>query len=306
MLSGILLVDKPAGPSSAAVVARVKRVLGQSKVGHLGTLDPFATGLLPICLGEGTKVAQFIAGEAKCYVGEMVLGSATDTLDATGQVVETRPVPRLGGAAISRAVCKLRGDIMQTPPMYSALKRDGVPLYRLARAGREVSRVPRQVHVARFDVAWIAGDRLAFAVTCSKGTYVRSLAYDLGTELGTVAHLASLRRTAFGPFEVSLAVRLDDVAEAAEADTLPLVSPSAALARYRAVVADVGTIAAIRHGQQRVLAALGPPRVAEEVVRVESAGGELVAVAQAAPAPANWRLARVMGEFAGGGRSRSE
>ncbi len=200
LLHGILLVDKPAGLTSAAVVARVKRTLGQPKVGHLGTLDPFATGLLPICLGEGTKIAQFLVADEKRYVGEIALGVTTDTLDATGAVVETRPVPPLAPRAIGDAVATLRGDILQTPPMYSALKRGGVPLYRLARAGHEVERAPRAVHVARFDVALTAPDRLAFAVTCSKGTYVRSLAHDLGATLGVGAHLVTLRRTGFGAF----------------------------------------------------------------------------------------------------------
>lgn len=292
-LHGILLVDKPAGLSSAAAVAVVKRTLRQRKVGHLGTLDPFATGLLPLCLGEGTKLAPFLAGSEKRYVGEIVLGVTTDTLDRTGTVVETRAVGRLAPSVIARAVVALRGALMQTPPMYSALKRGGVPLYRLARAGQEVARPARAVHVSCFDVAVLAADRLAFAVTCSKGTYVRSLAADLGVALGTGAHLAALRRTAFGPFLVRAAVPLDRVAEAATAGTLPLLSPSAALSGYRAVIADGSTIAAIRRGQQHALHALGAPRAASEVVRIESADGALVAVAEARGGAA-WRLARVM------------
>jgi tRNA pseudouridine55 synthase len=293
-LHGILLVDKPPGLTSAAVVARVKRTLGCRKVGHLGTLDPFATGLLPVCLGEGTKVAQFLAGGDKRYVGEIVLGVTTDTLDCTGTVIATGPVPRLDPRRVAAAVAALSGDLMQTPPMYSALKRDGVPLYRLARAGHEVVRAPRRVHIARFEVAQVVRDRLAFAVTCSKGTYVRVLAHDLGIALGTGAHLSSLRRTAFGAFELRAAVALERLAAATPAGTSALLSPSAALAGYRAVVADGVTIDAIRHGRQRGLRALGAPRAACEVVRVESAAGELVAVAEASADPAVWRLARVL------------
>jgi len=293
-LHGILLVDKPPGLTSAAVVARVKRTLGCRKVGHLGTLDPFATGLLPVCLDEGTKVAQFLVGGDKRYVGEIVLGVTTDTLDCTGTVVATGPVPRFEPVRVAAAVAALSGDLMQTPPMYSALKRDGVPLYRLARAGHEVVRAPRRVHVARFEVAQLAPDRLAFAVTCSKGTYVRVLAHDLGVALGSGAHLKALRRTAFGAFELGAAVALEQLAEAAAAGVLPLLSPSAALAGYRAVVADRVTIDAIRHGRQRGLCALGVPRAASEVVRIESAAGELVAVAEATADPALWRLARVL------------
>jgi tRNA pseudouridine55 synthase len=275
----------------------VKRVLGERKVGHLGTLDPFATGLLPICLGAGTKIAQFLNAVDKRYVGEIVLGVETDTLDATGTVTAERPVPRLAPAAIAAAVAGLRGAIEQTPPMYSALKREGVPLYRLARAGQDVPRAPRPVVVHHFDVALVAPDRLRFAVACTKGTYVRTLAHDLGRALGTGAHLASLRRTACGTLELADAVSLDALADARDAGRLPLRSPSAALAGYRAIVADGGVIAAIRHGRQHALRALGRPQRPAEVVRVESAEGELVAVAEAeAGSDAGpWRLARVLG-----------
>ncbi len=257
---GILLVDKPEGLTSAAVVARVKRTL-REKVGHLGTLDPFATGLLPICVGEGTKLAQFLAADSKRYVGEIVLGATTDTLDGTGTVVERHPVPPISAATLAAAVARLRGAIMQTPPMYSALKREGVPLYRLARAGQDVDRAARPVHVATFDVALIAPDRLAFAVECSKGTYVR-------------------------------VVPLHDVEERATRGTLPLLTPSAAMTGFRAIVADAPLIAAIRDGRQQALRALGAPHAADEVVRIESAEGVLIAVAAAVDD--GWRLARVM------------
>ena len=289
-MHGILLVDKPSGPTSAAVVARVKRALGQRKVGHLGTLDPFATGLLPVCLGNATKLAQFLADDEKRYVGEIVLGIETDTLDGTGRVVSTHPVPALSTESLARAVASLRGDILQTPPMYSALKRGGVPLYRLARAGRDVAREARGVRIAAFDVALIAHDRIAFAVTCSRGTYVRVLAQDLGAALGTGAHLATLRRTACGPFAVRDAIPLERVSP----DTASLVAPSAALSRYRAVVADGAVIAAIRRGQQWALRALGVPRHVPEIVRVESEQGDLVAMAEAKAGAQSWRLARVL------------
>ncbi len=290
---GILLVDKPEGVTSAAVVARVKRALRQPKVGHLGTLDPFATGLLPICVGEGTKLAQFLAADAKRYVGEIVLGATTDTLDRTGTVLEHRAVPALVPVDVARAAASLRGSLMQTPPMYSAVKRAGVPLYRLARAGQEVERTPRQVHVTTFDVAIVAPDRLLFAVECSKGTYVRVLAQDLGGALGTGAHLGTLRRTGFGPFALADAVPLARVVELAAAGDVPLLSLSAAMAGYRAIVADAPLIAAIRHGRQQALAALGAPRATSEIVRIENAEGALIAVAEAA-GEGGWRLARVI------------
>ena len=295
---GILLVDKPAGLTSAAVVARVKRVLGGVKVGHLGTLDPFATGLLPICLGEGTKLAPFVQDATKRYVGEIVLGVETDTLDGTGAVVATHPVGALGPADLARARAALTGEIMQVPPMYSALKRQGVPLYRLARKGQEVERAPRPVRITRFELAVLARDRLAFAVTCSRGTYVRTLAQDLGRALGTGAHLATLRRTASGPFEIADAIALDAVEDAARAGTLSVLTPSAALAELRAVVVDPPLEAAIRRGQQHALGALAPPRAPRELVRLETGDGALVAVAEGVPGP-GWRLARVLAPGAG-------
>ena len=295
-LHGLLLVDKPEGLTSAAVVARVKRTLRQRKVGHLGTLDPFATGLLPVCIGEGTKIAPFLAEDEKRYVGDIRLGVTTDTLDGTGAVVETRPVGVVTPAALAAAVATLRGEILQTPPMYSALKREGVPLYRLARAGQTVERAARPVRIARFDVALTAADRVRFAVTCSRGTYVRVLAHDLGAALGVGAHLATLRRTACGPFDVRDAVILYDLEAAAREERLPLLSPSAALAGLRAVVADERTIGSIRRGQQRALGALGPPRAGGEVVRVASVAGDLIAIAAATSDGSAWQLARVWGE----------
>jgi tRNA pseudouridine55 synthase len=303
-LHGLLLVDKPEGLTSAGVVARVKRTLGQRKVGHLGTLDPFATGLLPVCLGEGTKIAPFLADDEKRYVGEIALGIATDTLDRTGTVVETCVVPALAPAAIAEAVARLRGDILQTPPMYSALKRDGVPLYRLARAGQTIERAPRPVRISRFAVAQVASDRLRFAVTCSKGTYVRVLAQDLGALLGTVAHLHALRRTGSGSFEVRDAIGLDDLARRADAGVPPpVLAPSVALAGLRAVVADERTIGHIRRGQQRALGALGAPRGGEAYVRIASAEGDLVAIAAATADGTAWQLARVWAPVARGERA---
>jgi tRNA pseudouridine55 synthase len=291
-IDGLLLVDKPAGMTSAAVVARVKRALRAAKVGHLGTLDPFATGLLPICLGEGTKLAPFISDATKRYVGEIVLGVETDTLDGTGTVTATNPVGAISTAALAVARDGLTGDIEQVPPMYSAVKRAGVPLYKIARRGGEVERAARPVRISRFDLARTAADRLAFAVTCSRGTYVRVLAQDLGRALGTGAHLATLRRTASGPFELGVALSLERV-EGGTAETLPILTPSAALGDLRAAVIDELTIVAVRRGQQRALGVLGPPRSPREVIRLETATGELVAVAEAA-ADSSWRLARVL------------
>jgi len=291
-LHGLLLVDKPEGLTSAAVVARVKRTLAQRKVGHLGTLDPFATGLLPVCIGEGTKIAPFLADDVKSYVGDIVLGVATDTLDRTGTIVEELPVPPWSTERLAKALAGVRGDVLQTPPMYSALKRGGVPLYRLARAGQSIEREPRPVRITVFDAAWIAADRLRFAVTCSRGTYVRVLAEDLGRALGTCAHLDSLRRTVCGAFSVTAAVRLDDLEAAAEEGRLPLLSPSAALGELRAVTVDERTSLSLRRGQQWALERLGPPRTSSETLRVAGHDGGLIAIVTATVA-GTWQLARV-------------
>jgi tRNA pseudouridine55 synthase len=206
-MNGLVLIDKPEGLTSAEVVRRVKRRLG-GKVGHLGTLDPFATGLLPLCLGEATKIAQFLNTADKRYAGVIQLGAATDTGDRTGQTVDRAPVPDLAHIDLAALAGRFTGERLQTPPMYSALKRDGVPLYRLARRGMTVERTPRPVRIDRLTLDPVGTDRLAFDVACSKGTYVRVLAEDIGAALGTPAHLAALRRTAFGAFRIDRAVPL--------------------------------------------------------------------------------------------------
>jgi tRNA pseudouridine55 synthase len=208
-MNGILLIDKPDGITSAEAVRRVKRRVGV-KVGHLGTLDPFATGLLPLCLGEATKIAQFLNTADKRYTGVIQLGSATDTGDRTGAPVRGAPVPDLTAVDLDALARRFVGEHLQTPPMYSALKRDGVPLYRLARKGVEVDRPARPVRIdaLSFEVAEPA--QLSFALACSKGTYIRVLAEEIGAALGTAAHLEALRRTGFGSFDIAQAAALDE------------------------------------------------------------------------------------------------
>jgi tRNA pseudouridine55 synthase len=287
--SGILLVDKPAGISSAEVVRRVKRALGVKKVGHLGTLDPFATGLLPIAIEEGSKIVPFLNQEGKAYSGTIRLGAATDTLDATGKTTETAPVPALDPARLEAAAAKFRGEIDQVPPMYSALKQGGVRLYELARRGVEVEREPRRV---RIDSLWLSIESetlLGLEVECSKGTYVRSLARDLAAELGTVGHLASLRRTAFGAFRAADSIPLDALSAAA---ALPLLSPRAALGPVRTLAAPSRLEEQIRLGQQYALAELPPPRAADEIAAAVAPGDRLVAVLGASGR--SWRILRVL------------
>lgn len=211
MLNGILVVDKPTGMSSASVVEHVKKRLRAKRCGHGGTLDPFATGVLAICVGEGTKIAQYLLADDKAYRAELVLGRETDTLDRTGIVTAERDASHITREMIEAALAGRRGEQDQVPPMYSALKRDGVRLYKQARQGIEVEREPRRVRIDRLELVAYEGTRVTLEIACSKGTYVRSLADDLGRDLGCGAYLSELRRNQSGMFSIDQAVQLDSV-----------------------------------------------------------------------------------------------
>jgi tRNA pseudouridine55 synthase len=208
---GVLLVDKASGMTSHDVVAIVRRRLGTKKVGHCGTLDPLATGLLLIVLGRGTKIQDLLMSEDKEYAGAMMLGVMTDSQDADGQVTETRPVPDYTREQIDAAFAKYHGDFYQMPPMVSAIKKEGVPLYKLARQGKTVEREPRFVHVYAHEIQAVRLPEIDFRVVCSKGFYVRTYAFDIGNELGCGAHLKSLRRTRSGKFTLEHAVTVKDI-----------------------------------------------------------------------------------------------
>jgi tRNA pseudouridine55 synthase len=208
---GVLLVDKAAGMTSHDVVALVRRRLQIRKVGHCGTLDPIATGLLLLTLGRGTKIQDLLMAEDKEYSGTMMFGVTTSTQDKEGEIIEQREVPALDEKQIRSAFEKFRGDFYQTPPMVSAIKHAGVPLYKLARQGKTVEREPRLVHVYRYSIDRIALPKVDFTVVCSKGFYVRTYAHDIGAELGCGAHLYSLRRVKSGRFDVANAVSVDQI-----------------------------------------------------------------------------------------------
>lgn len=220
-VDGVLLLDKPAGISSNAALQAARRSYNAQKAGHTGTLDPLATGLLPLCFGEATKFAGELLEADKSYDATLCLGVTTDTADAEGQVLEVRPVA-VGEAELEAALARFRGEIMQLPPMHSALKRDGKPLYEYARAGIEIERSLRPVCIASLQVLDFSGDRVILRVDCSKGTYVRTLAADIGERLGCGAHLAALRRTRIGKLQVAAAITLEQLA---------LLSPDARDAR---------------------------------------------------------------------------
>ena len=295
MQSGLLLIDKPEGPSSAHVVSRVKRILGAKKVGHLGTLDPFASGLLLLGVNEGTKVADIFLGASKSYHAVMVLGVETDSQDATGNILTVCPVPAVGGNELMALEKKFTGDLHQIPPMFSALKKDGVRLYRLARQGKEIAREPRSIRVEKLRLGKLNGAELEFDVTCSRGTYVRTLAADMGKYLGCGAHLKSLRRTACGHLTVEQAVTMDVIERLDVKEKFPLIALCSALSHLRVVTWPNQTLSRLRLGQQEALEQIGKPLAGEEAVRIQDPCGELVALArwnQEIPG-GGWRLSRV-------------
>ncbi|HEB56515.1 MAG TPA: tRNA pseudouridine(55) synthase TruB [Gammaproteobacteria bacterium] len=201
-ISGIFLLDKPVGMTSNAALQRVKRLFNANKAGHTGNLDPMASGLLPICLGEATKVSGFLLDSDKHYTGTCKLGERTDSGDADGVVVQTRLVEDYSETRILEIFSHFKGEISQIPPMHSAIKVNGQPLYKLAHQGIEIERKPRQVEIFSLELLRQAGDELDIDVHCSKGTYIRTLVQDIGEELGCGAHLTALRRIAAGPFSI--------------------------------------------------------------------------------------------------------
>ena len=243
LIDGLAVLDKPAGPTSHDVVGRARRLLGQKRIGHAGTLDPSATGVLVLGIGRATRLLRYLTGLPKSYVGEVVLGVETNTLDAAGDTVATYDMAGVDLDAVRAAAVAFVGDIEQVPPMVSAVKVGGRRLHELARAGVEVERAPRRVTVTRFDVD--EGPEpgvVRIAVDCSSGTYVRTLAADLGTALGGGAHLRRLRRTAVGPFTVAMATPVEELT----ADVV--LPPVAALTGYPQQTVDEATAAAVAHG----------------------------------------------------------
>ncbi|GAB2570607.1 tRNA pseudouridine(55) synthase TruB [Dyella jejuensis] len=253
-LHGILLLDKPLGVSSNKALQMALAILRAAKGGHTGALDPLATGLLPLCFGEATKIAGNLLGSRKAYIAECRLGAITATADREGEVIDQRPVPALDDAMVEAALAPLRGRIIQVPPVYSALKQDGEPLYLRARRGEAVQAPPREVQVDRLELVSRTADTLMLEVECGSGTYIRSLAVDLGQSLGCGAHLASLRRLWVDPFRTPAMVTLDQLREAAEQGeqvldqwVLPL---SAGVSDLPALHLDAAASLAVSQGRQ--------------------------------------------------------
>ena len=270
-LEGILNVDKPAGMTSHDVVSRVRRVAQMRRVGHAGTLDPLATGVLLLCLGRATRLAEYLIGHAKSYAATIRLGQETNTYDADGAILAERPFSQLTHNQIEQALTTFRGPIQQRPPMYSAVKKDGQPLYKLARRGQEVERPHRAVTIFRLDLIDWQPPHLTLQVTCSSGTYIRSLAHDLGQILDCGGHVTALRRTAISQFKVETAVSLHALTpENIEEHVQATDTAVAHLPRLELSMEDT---AALRLGQRIDRADL---QAADELARAYAPGGQFI------------------------------
>lgn len=247
-VDGVLLLDKPSGITSNAALQSARRLFSAAKAGHTGTLDPLATGLLPLCFGEATKFSADLLEADKTYEADILFGATTDTGDADGTVLERRPV-EFSRQNLEAVLPQFRGLIRQIPPMYSALKRDGKPLYELARQGIEVERAAREVTIHTLDLLNLAEDRCRLRVSCSKGTYIRTLAEDIGAVLACGAHLTALRRTQVGPLSVADALTLEQLQLFSEEDKAAcLLAPDALLQTVPAVYLDEASAARFMHG----------------------------------------------------------
>jgi tRNA pseudouridine55 synthase len=249
--SGVIVLDKPADMSSARAVAKVKKLLGAKKVGHTGTLDPFATGVLICCINQATRLARFFLQGDKTYQAVLRLGVETDTQDATGRVTATAAVPAMQPDCLAAIIKGFEGRQLQLPPVYAALKHEGTPIYKLARQGRPVQKPARPITVAAIRVTDMDLPDVGFEVTCSSGTYVRALCADIGRAVGCGGHLKQLRRTVNGGFTVEQAVTLDDLARTAEGSDrdAALIAMDAALGSMPAFVADDETLHRVARGQ---------------------------------------------------------
>jgi tRNA pseudouridine55 synthase len=297
-MNGLLVIDKPPGWTSHDVVAKVRRLTGVRRVGHAGTLDPAATGVLPLGIGQGTRVLEYLGDADKSYRGVVRLGLTTTTDDAEGEPLKERSWQGVTEENIRAALDRFTGEIEQIPPMFSAIKRGGVPLHKLARAGVEVERQPRPVRIDRIELLRLALPDIDLSVDCSKGTYIRTLARDLGELLGCGAHLASLRRTRHGAFTLAEAETLEELEDCAARGSMEalLLAPDLALLHAPALVVSERDEWLLLTG--RIVRPDQGPAPAGRVARVYGADGSFLAVAQADGSGA-WRPEKVFAEPAG-------
>jgi tRNA pseudouridine55 synthase len=297
-MDGIFNIDKSPGMTSHDVVARVRRISGQRKTGHAGTLDPLATGVLPVVLGKATRLVEYLADADKAYRAAVTLGATSDTYDREGNITPTPDALMPSREQVEKALEGFRGEIEQLPPMHSAIKVGGKKLYELARAGIEVERQPRHVTIKKLELEAFNPPTLQIFVECSKGTYIRSLAHDLGTVLGTGAYLQDLTRTRHGPFSIEGAITLEGLQAAFEEDTWreALYPPEYILGGWHTHIATPEEELAIRQGKTLPLPA---PAVGErEMLAANTSGGELLAVLYWDAERGAWQPKKV---FASGG-----
>lgn len=295
-MEGILNINKPPGVTSFRVVAIVRRLSGERRVGHTGTLDPEATGVLPVCLGQATRITEFLVDTPKTYRAVIELGTATDTYDASGNITRESDISDIDRGKIEACLNTFRGTIRQTPPMFSALKHRGQPLYRLARAGVTIERKPRLVNVHRLEIIDWNPPRVTVEVECGKGTYIRSLAHDLGEALGCGAHLSRLERTRCGIFDIRDAVTVPDLEAAFQnGETDRFLHPvDSVLGHLEAVTVDETQETVIKTGQPLWLeakpgTAMGSPRYC----RAYSRDGRFLGILRSGSEPGWWRPKKV-------------
>lgn len=292
-MDGILNVNKPGGPTSHDIVARVRALLPTHRVGHGGTLDPLASGVLPLFLGQATRLAEHLLEFHKTYRATLELGVSTDTYDAEGQVVGRGDASSVTQEALAEALDAFRGTIQQTPPLYSGVKQRGEPLYRMARRGAAIEVKSRSVHIYRLEAVSFEPPLVTLEIECGRGTYIRSLAHDLGERLGCGAYLKALVRTGYGPFDISSAVFMPQLESAIRDGSWPaLVYPmDYILSGWLALTLDNERAAAIRHGSS--LSLLAPP--GEERLRAYDQNGCLLALLRYDAGTGLWRPRKVFG-----------
>ena len=293
--NGIISVIKPLQWTSMEVVRRIKRLTGQKKVGHAGTLDPQATGVLPVCIGQATRVMEYLVDSPKTYMALVHLGVSTDSYDALGQITETKDPSYVTEQDISTALEKYSGVFHQVPPMFSALKKDGERLYNLARAGKEVDRPPREVEIYKLEITQWTPPEVRLEIECGRGMYVRSLAHDLGTDLGCGAHLKELIRLHTGPFDISAAVSMEQVEEECHNGTwrsllFPIDFP---LLKFKAAIVQRDKEEAIRRGQGIYLGLPSGDVSANDMYRLYSADGEFLALLHPGKVRGLWQAQKV-------------
>jgi tRNA pseudouridine55 synthase len=292
-LDGILNIHKPPGKTSFSIVALVKRLSGERRVGHAGTLDPAATGVLPVCLGRGTRLIEFLVNDTKTYLARIELGAATDTYDSSGQVTQKGDPSGINQQQLALALDTFRGQIRQTPPMYSAVKHRGRPLYELARAGIKIERKSRSATIYRLEIVAWQPPAVTIEVECSKGTYIRSLAHDLGQSLGCGAHLTSLVRTRCGLFNIKDAISIPRLEEAFRYGYWPhFIYPiDIVLQNHNAIVVNNATEDIIKKGGSL---ALEPYASALHHCRAYTLDGHFLGVLRRSPEKGLWKPQKVL------------